>query len=218
LAEKPEMAGPMVAEAFSNAMTNRKMEQLLKSTGSAELGAGVSKGAAKSSSGGGKSNTVEQDMRKTFSELGFTVVRTFGKEINKGSLHPKGLAIDLSIKKKSTEDLFQAAIVGINKGWQLVDERVPRTGKNGKIKQTGPHFHFEKDGGKDPSLFLGAEAYGGQAQLDYLKKLDADRLQGRPGIGDFQKEQNAEFEKGAALVKQYDDQVKTFRGSKTKNP
>lgn len=145
----------------------------------------IGKGDKKSSN----KNTVEQEMRKTFEELGFKVVRTFGKAINEGSLHPKGLAVDLSVKNKNVEDLFQAAIVGINKGWQLVDERVPRVGKDGKpIKQTGPHFHFEKDSGKDPSLFLGAEYYGGQAQLDYLKKLDQARLDKRGGVDGFKQD------------------------------
>lgn len=170
-----------------------------------------SKEKATSAKSSANKNSVEQEMRKTFEELGFTVVRTFGQAINKGSLHPKGLAIDLSIKKKSIEDLFEAAIVGIQKGWQLVDERVPRIGKGGKpIKQTGPHFHFEKDGGKDPSLFLGAEAYGGEAQLAFLKKLDAERLAGRKGLGEFEKQQNAEVQKGIDLLAQYQNRLESM--------
>lgn len=152
---------------------------------------------------GRKTNSVEQEMRKTFQELGFTVVRTFGQAINKGSLHPLGKAIDLSVKNKTVEDLFRAAIVGIQKGWQLVDERVPRVGKNGKpIKQTGPHFHFEKDSGTDPSLFLSAEAYGGQAQLDYLKKLDQARIAKTP-LGEFEKTQSEVLQKQAEYVQKY---------------
>lgn len=156
------------------------------------------------SSGKSAKNSVEQDMRKTFEELGFEVKRTFGKAINKGSLHPAGKAIDLRIHGKTTEELFKAAIVGINKGWQLVDERVPRVGKNGKpIKQTGPHFHFEKDSGNDPSLFLGAEYYGGQKQLDYLKKLDKARLEKRPG-GEFLKEQEDSLQKNLDYITRYE--------------
>ncbi len=140
----------------------------------------LSEGGSKSKSSGGE--TVGQEMRKTFQELGFHIERTFGKSINEGSLHPAGKAIDLGFAGKSKEEIVNALAVGLEKGWRLVDERI--VGAYPGIKSTGPNIHFEKGQGVKPSLFLDASQYGGADQLAYLKKLDADRLNKKSSTDD----------------------------------
>lgn len=141
--------------------------------------------------GGGKRrppNETDSEFRRFFTERGFGVSRTFGGEINKGSLHPSGMAADVRIGGKSVAEVFALTAAALEKGYRLFDERVKRPG----VKQTGPHLHFERGGSLKESGFLDAAMYGGPAQLAYLKKLDAERLgkaSGRKGFDEFTKEQ-----------------------------
>jgi hypothetical protein len=141
--------------------------------------------------GGGKKkppHETDSEFRKFFTERGFGVSRTFGGEINKGSLHPSGLAADVRIGGKSVAEIFALTAAALDKGYRLFDERVKRPG----VKQTGPHLHFERGGSLKESGFLGASYYGGADQLAYLKKLDAERLgkaKGTTGLDAFTKDQ-----------------------------
>jgi hypothetical protein len=130
----------------------------------------------------------DSDFRRFFNERGFDVTRTFGKEINEGSLHTSGLAADVRTRGKKIEDIFALTAAALEKGYRLFDERVKRDG----VKQTGPHQHYERGGSLKASGFLGAEFYGGADQLAYLKQLDAERLgkaSGTAGFKRFRKEQ-----------------------------
>jgi hypothetical protein len=141
--------------------------------------------------GGGKHRPpreTDSEFRKFFTERGFGVNRTFGGAINSGSLHPSGLAADVSIKGKSVAEIFALTAAALEKGYRLFDERVKRPG----VKQTGPHLHYERGGSLKDSSFLDASYYGGADQLAYLKKLDAERLgkaKGTTGLDAFRKDQ-----------------------------
>lgn len=110
--------------------------------------------------------------RDFFEDRGFSVNRTFGRAINKGSLHPSGMAADVNIAGKSPEEIFSLVADAIEKGYRFYEERLPRKG----VKQTGAHLHFERGGRLRASSFLGAAFYGGQRNLDALRALDAERL------------------------------------------
>ncbi len=125
---------------------------------------------------------TDDEFRRFFTEQGFTVSRTFGNAINKNSLHPSGMAADVSIRGKRIEEIFELTVKALEKGYRLFDERLKQPG----VKQTGPHLHYERNGGSKASTFLDPSFYGGQEQLDYLKKLDAERL-GKTTAGKFDK-------------------------------
>jgi hypothetical protein len=59
---------------------------------------------------GAKKPPKESDdqFRKFFEEQGFHVTRTFGDELNKGSLHPLGLAADVSVRGKTEDEIANA--------------------------------------------------------------------------------------------------------------
>jgi hypothetical protein len=111
----------------------------------------------------------EAEMRRFFSEMGFTVTRTFGDALNKGSLHPLGKAADISIRGKTEEQITNLIAAAIEHGYRLFDERIKRAG----VYQTGPHLHFEENQNK-ASGFLGQGYYS--APLAYLQSLDKNRL------------------------------------------
>lgn len=131
----------------------------------------------------------DAEFRRFFQERGFSVNRTFGAALNEGSLHPSGLAADISIAGKKVADIFLLTAAALEKGYRLFDERVKRPG----VKSTAPHLHFERGGRLRDSSFLDPSFYGGQDQLDYLKSLDAARVgkgSGAAGFSEFQLEEN----------------------------
>ena len=127
---------------------------------------------------------TDREFRRFFEEMGFSVSRTFGGKINEGSLHPSGMAADVRSRGKSVEQIFALTVKALEKGYRLFDERIKRPG----VKQTGPHLHFERNGGSKASSFLDPSYYGGPDQLAYLKMLDQQRLgkaTGTAGLNDF---------------------------------
>jgi hypothetical protein len=118
----------------------------------------------------------DDQFRKFFTDQGFTVTRTFGNELNKGSLHPLGLAADVSVRGKTEDEIAKLIEASIEKGYRLVDERKKIPG----IFQTGPHLHFERNGSEKASIFQDAGAYG-SVPLGYLQQLDKARLGKGPG-------------------------------------
>jgi hypothetical protein len=127
---------------------------------------------------GAKKPPKESDdqFRKFFEEQGFHVTRTFGDELNKGSLHPLGLAADVSVRGKTEDEIAKLVAASIEKGYRLVDERKKIPG----VYQTGPHLHFERNGSEKSSIFQDASMYGG-VPLGYLQNLDKARLGKGPG-------------------------------------
>jgi hypothetical protein len=124
--------------------------------------------------GGKRTNapkTNDAEFRKFFEDFGFNVTRTFGDALNKGSLHPLGKAIDLSVKGKTADQIAELIAAAIEKGYRLVDERSKIPG----VRQTGPHLHFEQNYGTKGSIFQGSGSYG-SIPLEYLQSLDAQRL------------------------------------------
>ena len=129
---------------------------------------------------------VESDaeFRKFFSELGFNVVRTYGRAINAGSPHTYGGAADLSIRGKSSDEIFMLMVKSLEKGYRVFDERKPAPG----VKQTGPHVHVEnaKTSLMKESRFLGLGF--SPDQVAYLRDLDQKRLgkaSGKDGFESF---------------------------------
>lgn len=80
----------------------------------------------------------DKQFRDFFTQKGFKVNRTFGKAINKGSLHPYGLAADIDFNGKSDDEIGDLVEAALQKGYRVFDERVKQPG----VKQTGPHLHF----------------------------------------------------------------------------
>jgi hypothetical protein len=117
---------------------------------------------------------TDAQFRAFFTSNGFRVVRTFGEAINTGSPHTYGGAADVSIQGKSVNEIFNLAVKALQKGYRWFDERVPAAG----VKQTGPHIHVEnaKTTLTKPSRFLAASYYGGEANLQTLKNLEAVRM------------------------------------------
>lgn len=112
----------------------------------------------------------DKAFRGFFEGKGFKVNRTFGKAINQGSLHPYGLAADISIHGKTDDEIGDLVESALQRGYRLFDERVPKKG----VKQTGPHLHFERNNGNKPSEFL--DGRYGKRDLIRLRELDDVRL------------------------------------------
>lgn len=112
----------------------------------------------------------DKQFRDFFTQKGFKVNRTFGKAINKGSLHPYGLAADIDFNGKSDDEIGDLVEAALQKGYRVFDERVKQPG----VKQTGPHLHFERNNGSKPSSFL--QGRYGKRDLKYLTDLDNARL------------------------------------------
>lgn len=133
-----------------------------------------------------------QAMKKFFEEeLGLVVTsfkRAAGAKVDgtdRISKHGSFEAADVRTRGRSIDEIFLSTVKAIEKGYRLVDER---------NKAGQPHQHYEANSQRG-SAFLGAGAYGGQEQLDYLKSLDAARLGKGTGAGafnEFQKKQNDE--------------------------
>lgn len=124
----------------------------------------------------------DSEFRQFFKELGFTVVRTFGKAINEGSPHTYGGAADISVRGKSSDEIFMLMAKAIEKGYRVFDERKPQPG----VKQTGPHIHVEnaKTGLTKKSEFH--EMGLGGDRVAYLKELDRQRRGKASGMGGFE--------------------------------
>jgi hypothetical protein len=136
----------------------------------------------------------DREFRKFFEEMGFNVNRTYGGAVNKGSLHPSGLAADIKTNGEKIADIFALTAKALEKGYRLVDERVKQPG----VKSKGPHQHYERGGRLRASMFGTPDLYGGQQQLDYLKNLDAERLgkaSGMSAYSDYQKKLAADAER-----------------------
>ncbi len=136
------------------------------------------------------------EFRKFFDELGFSIVRTYGKAINDGSPHTYGGAADISIKGQSMDRIFTLMAKALEKGYRVFDERLKAPG----VKQTGPHIHIEnaKTSLTKDSRILGLGLTSDQ--LAYLKNLDQERLgkaSGTAGLDQFTKKR-AEDEKRTA--------------------
>lgn len=136
----------------------------------------------------------DREFRKFFEDLGFHVNRTFGEAINKGSLHPSGMAADIKTQGEKIADIFALTAKALEKGYRLVDERVQQPG----VQSKGPHQHYERGGRLRASMFGPAELYGGEDQLSYLKMLDAERLgkaSGSTAFDKFKKDRAEDFKK-----------------------
>jgi hypothetical protein len=114
---------------------------------------------------------TDSEFRKFFQQYGFDVTRTFGGALNKGSVHPLGLAADVSVRGKSVDDISKLIAAAIEKGYRLVDERKKIPGVN----QTGPHLHFERTGSDKASIFQGDQSMYGNVPVGYLQELDKQR-------------------------------------------
>ncbi len=152
-------------------------------------------------------DSFDKQFRGIAEEFGFQVSRTVGKAVNKGSLHPLGLAGDLAVKGKTDLESFNVIAAFLEKGFRVIDERVVGAFKG--ITSTGPNIHAEHGAGTKDSLFLDASRYGGQNNLDYLKKLDADRRNKKTSVDDAEElaKKRVEDDKAAneKLVKQNDE-------------
>ena len=155
-------------------------------------------------------DSFDKQFREIADEFGFTVSRTFGKAVNKGSLHPSGNAGDLSVAGKTNEQAFNVIAAFLEKGLRVIDERVVGAFKG--IKSTGPNIHAEQGAGVKPSLFLDASYYGSEKNLAYLKKLDEDRRNKKTSVDDAEElaKKKVEDDKKAneELVKQNDEASK----------
>jgi hypothetical protein len=71
---------------------------------------------------------------------GFTVTSTTGGKHNSGSLHSKGLAIDVRTRDKSSKQVEAFILEMENNGYKVRDERIkPPLQK----VWSGPHLHIE---------------------------------------------------------------------------
>ncbi len=113
---------------------------------------------------------TEAGLRSFIEQRGFTVTRTKGAAINKGSLHPLGLAADISIKGKTPAQLEQLISELIGAGYRVVDERKPIPG----IKQTAPHIHAEINPRRQ-STFQSEDFYS-SGTLSRLRQIDQMRF------------------------------------------
>jgi len=140
----------------------------------------------KDGGGGGKKirppKESDGEFRRFFTDLGFSVVRTYGKAINAGSPHTYGGAADLSIRGKSASEIFMLMVKALEKGYRVFDERKPAPG----VKQTGPHVHVEnaKTSLEKASRFL--DIGFSPEQMAYLRDLDKKRLGKATGMGGFE--------------------------------
>jgi hypothetical protein len=139
------------------------------------LGTGTGTGAAKK-----PPKETDNEFRKFFQQYGFDVTRTFGGALNKGSVHPLGLAADVSVRGKSVDDISKLIAAAIEKGYRLVDERKKIPGVN----QTGPHLHFERTGSDKASIFQGDQSMYGKVPVGYLQELDKQRRGKAPASQD----------------------------------
>jgi hypothetical protein len=163
---------PFLYDYFNNAYNAENKGQPSESTG---LGPHLPGGAlpdvyGKSPKAKKPPNETDTQFRKFFEEQGFNVTRTFGDALNKGSLHPLGLAADVSVRGKSTDDIAKLIAAAIEKGYRLVDERKKIPG----VYQTGPHLHFERNGSDKASVFQDQSMYG-KVPVGYLQDLDKNR-------------------------------------------
>lgn len=145
-------------------------------------------------SGGGKvikpPKETDDAFRKFFTDLGFSVNRTFGEALNKNSPHAYGGAADVSIRGKSISDIFTLMQAALQKGYRVVDERVPILG----VKQTGPHLHFEnaKTTLQKASIFSDKFAPGQAQYLTYLDQQRLGKASGMAGFEEYQQKQTDE--------------------------
>lgn len=139
---------------------------------------------------------TDSEFRQFFDELGFNVVRTFGKALNEGSPHTKGGAADISIRGKSMSDIFTLMVKSLEKGYRVFDERVPQPG----VKQTGPHVHVENAKTSLTKASVFASKGFTPDQIAYLKELDRQRLgksSGMSGFESFTEKSAADIQKAA---------------------
>lgn len=121
------------------------------------------------------------EMRRFFEGLGAVVtddLRPFGSKIagtKRLSKHGLGEAVDVRTRDKSPAEVFTLIAKAIEHGFRIYDER---------LAKGQPHLHAEANTTK-ASTFYGAEMYGGQERLDYLKSLDQQRLGKASGMGGF---------------------------------
>lgn len=71
---------------------------------------------------------------------GFTVTSTTGGLHNSGSLHAKGLAVDVRVKDKTAAEVNSFIKFIQDSGYRVRDERVKPAGQ--KV-WSGPHLHIE---------------------------------------------------------------------------
>jgi hypothetical protein len=130
----------------------------------------------------GKGDQRSRQRKATTSSESFSPTRDFtsrvrsATQLNKGSLHPLGLAADVSVRGKTEDEIAKLIAASIEKGYRLVDERKKIPG----VYQTGPHLHFERNGSEKASIFQDASMYG-SVPLGYLQSLDKARLGKGPG-------------------------------------
>ena len=74
---------------------------------------------------------------------GFTVTSTTGGKHNSGSLHARGLAIDVRTRDKKPEEVNSFIKFVQDSGYRVRDERVKPAGQ--KV-WSGPHLHIEVKG------------------------------------------------------------------------
>lgn len=143
----------------------------------------------------------DEEFRKFFTDMGFSVVRTFGSAINKGSPHPFGGAADISIKGKSADQIFTLMVKALEKGYRVFDERKPAPG----VKQTGPHVHVEnaRNSLTKASRFL--DLGFTPEQVAYLENLDKERLGKATGMGGFEQFQTKQTDEAAKKQKEITD-------------
>ena len=135
-------------------------------------------------------DSFDKQFRDFGKEIGFIVSSTArSKVFNKGTKHTptNPQAGDLSIDGKSVDQIVFAMAQGIQKGWRTIDERFKGAIKG--VNSTGPNTHFETTTSQKPSMFVEnrPDLYGGQDTLDYLKKLDKERLGKKTSTDDVKK-------------------------------
>lgn len=84
-------------------------------------------------------NNTYKDIVKIVESLGWRVTATTNGRHNTGSKHPKGKAVDVSVKFKNDLDVMTLTEILTNQGYGVKDERIRPTGQ---LVWSAPHLHL----------------------------------------------------------------------------
>lgn len=167
--------------AFETALAGRRTSSAPRPPGGVDPGTFTGGGSRNVTMGPGGNA-----MKRFFEEELDAVVTSFQRrpgaktEFGTISKHGSGEAVDIRTRDRTVQEIFQITARALEKGYRLFDER---------NKKDRPHQHWEANS-RRASTFLGAEMYGGEQNLAYLKALDQKRL-GRGGVTDDEMERFA---------------------------
>jgi hypothetical protein len=119
------------------------------------------------------------DIAQLAESLGFTHGTLSRANLNTGSLHSSGRALDISIHGKTDEQVAELIAALLKKGFRVVDEREKVPG----VYQTGPHVHAEVNDRKESLIGWSPRLGYGNIPIGMLRELDAQRFsKARGGI------------------------------------